>query len=88
MGSYIVEKSICQEALEVFPSESQGRMWLHITLTLSQSGYSADKKPRVVFFRERTRIGRARLTKGPFSSRLDGSSLYFTASSPTFLLSN
>lgn len=61
MGSYIAEKSICQEALEVFPSESQGRMWLHITLTLSQSGYSADKKPRVVFVRERTKIGCAHL---------------------------
>lgn len=41
------------------------------------------KKTKVVFFRQRTGIGSASLTKGPFSSRL-----YFTTSFPTFVLSN
>ena len=49
MLSLIVRIFIIKEAREIVASESNRNTWINRAMTLSQSGYGAEKKARAVF---------------------------------------
>lgn len=77
--SLCVKKLLKSSLLRVAGECGSTSLWPQVSLAAALK----KKKNKVVFFRQRTGIGSASLTKGPFSSRL-----YFTTSFATFVLSN